>query len=823
MRSSVPVYSSGLSDSRADPSREGPALRWQRALGLLLLGFVFWTSKLNVGVPLTQGRTDHSWCWVMIDAFRTGKAFGTDLVWTYGPLGGIQSGLWVAEIEPARMYLWEVGFKGLIAAITVALFLQVRGSWSRALFAVTYVLIPTEGNVWSMLAVAASAALLVARISRPWAQLLLTFPLAVLALEKMTGFVLAGACAAIAAAVLFLEKDRRGALRVAGSYASWMAILWCGVCRQSLLHFPMWVTRSMELAGGYSEAMSLDADPGVLSDGRRSVALALLTALAFVACGGRSWRALGALAAWLLAGFLAYKAGFVRALDHPMIYFLTIAPLAYVLLAPSAAEGARRVLPGWVFASLRHVLALHAFYTGLMIGAPNALALHERVVTSSFQQSLSVAYVRDPGALPKEYEPLIELAKKQFELPRVKSRVGDATIDVLPFQQGVAVLNGLKLHVRPVIASYATFTPRLAELNARFFERPDAPQFALLELMNLDYRAPTMDDAAALQVLARDYEPVACDMDDLLLQRRPDAPRGGFAERTTLLEREIAFDEVIDLPARGNPHVLALDVRYSLLGKLRTTVDQAPPLFARADLDDGRQVRFRVIPGILRGGIIFDPWIGGNVDWATWRSGGPVGRPVRLLIETPVAPWMYASTVTLRYVEAPDLAATDTPREALPCDTLFDTLPARIDPPTAGKPVTFPEGRARLLPAPSTMVFFVPAGRLRVTGFHGLVPRSYTKRKSDGARFSMTLVSDGRVLATAWEHTLDPRRVEADRGHQTIDVQVDVPESCELHIATDGGPSGDITDDWAYLGALRITDDKGVVVPGWIDFRHEAK
>ncbi len=665
--------------------------------------------------------------------------------------------------------------------------------------------------MWGLISIASVAMLLLDGLSRRWVLCLAPFPLAVLALEKSTGLVLCGIVVACACASLALERQRKSALLCLGSFVGWLALMWL-VCGQSLANFPMWVSRSMEIASGYSEAMSLDAVPETQTDGRVSIALAFAMCVARLACGVRRARDAGVVAAWAASMFVAYKAGFVRAADHPMIYFLAAPPLAYLLFTP---EGAR-VWPARILAGLRHVLALHAFWTGMLLLQPGALSLHTRIAQVSLQSTLSAAYVLHPEQQRAEIGPQLQIARTKFELKRIKPHVGDATVDVVPCQHGVAVLNGLNLTVRPVIQSYATFTPHLAELNARFFESERAPRFVILELFSLDYRPTTLDDAAALQVLARDYAPVLCDMDDVLLERLPPERRGRPLKRTTRLERTLHFGDTVELAGiEGRAHVLELDVRYTLAGKLRTTLDQAPPLFIVVSLDDGRIFRSRIVPGMARGGFIADPWIGLNSDWLQWRGGEAVARPVRIALERPAAAWMYQDEVRMKYIEAADLEPDPQfARLVAPCDSMFDTAPLRVVPKTASHMVTFPDMRARAVDVPSSLVFSVPAGHLRLEGLFGLMPRSYTKRDSDGARFSAVLVRDGVDLATVYERTLDPRNIATDRGHVRLDTWFDSDAPSELHLRVDGGPAGDTRDDWPYWGAVRITDEAGRIVPG---------
>src|SRR5690349_20615414 len=90
---------------------------------------------------------------------------------------------------------------------------------------------------------------------------------------------------------------------------------------------------------------------------------------------------------------------------------------------------------------------------------------------------------------------------ERWDLPRVRARAALETLDVFEDSQGIAMLNGLNFHPRPVFQSRWAVTPELLELNRAFYAGERAPEFALFQL-----EAPARDAKAFDELLLR-YRP----------------------------------------------------------------------------------------------------------------------------------------------------------------------------------------------------------------------------------------------------------------------------------------------------------------------------
>jgi hypothetical protein len=341
------------------------------------------------------------------------------------------------------------------------------------------------------------------------------------------------------------------------------------------------------------------------------------------------------------------------------------------------------------------------------------------------------------------------------------------------------------------------------ELNSRFLESDRASEFVLFHLETIDSRLPTMDDALALQVLLRDYRPVLTEKEYLLLHREPGRKQ---PQPAPVIEREIAFGEKVDLSgAEGRCHLLRLDVRYSLAGRIRRLVDCAPPLFVEVEIDSGETRKLRIVPGMMRAGVILDPLLSTQYDWIAWHAGEKVARPVALRVLEPESPWMYRDRIGFELLSADGLEPQVRP----------DLLESFLYSPFETKPVEVHSGGTRtiqqvgevpvlLVHAPSEMRFDVGAGVHTLTGRFGFLPDATAGPGTDGARFSAVLRDASGDERVVFERFLDPQRVPEDRGLQKTQAQFELDAPASLFLRVDPGPKGDVCRDWTCWTEIRV-------------------
>ncbi len=763
----------------------------RRGSGLLLaiLVLCLWLARMVLPGDVAYGPLDGSWARCLGRALADGMRCGVDWVFTFGPLGFLSTASYSAELFEVKLYLWEGAFGLLVAIVLARAGAGIGNGVLRALWFAVAILSPLDPDAQGFLPIAAALAWLSSESGAKNAAIAIcALVLAGLSLVKFS-FAIAAVVAVAAAVAVFLARGRtRSAVALALAFPLLLAAGWIAA-GQRLADAPVYVARSLEVARGYSEAMSLPSPPAALQ-----VALALI-ACAVAAAWIGAGRGAGRRARMFAAGgqiailFVVWKAGFVRARDHTAIFFLFVAsaPLLY-----ETARDSKRALERVSFGAR---FACTAFGAGLLLvaGTPIPKVLEAR--TDSIHR-----IVEHAGALvaPERFRSAVVAAlpksEEAMDQPRARAIVGDRSIDMIENLQTVLFRNGLSWTPRPVFQSYAAFTPGLAELNARFLEGARAPEYILFFLRPIDGRLATMDDAAALQVLARDYEPILDERGRLLLRRSRD--RSLPAARERVLESSIALGERIDLPRLpGRCHVLSLDVRPTVAGSVATFLAAAPELWLEIGLDDGTTRTTRIVPSMMRTGVIFDPAIRNQLDWVAWVEGRKLPRPTSLRVVARSGAWTWKRRIGVAIDRADDLVPRPRPEiVAGLAYSIFPTLPkqvrSEIEPDrriVQGKEVV-------TLSADAELVFDVPSGARRFHGAFGLVGAMNPPKPRGAVVFTIALARPGEAESELLRVTLDG---SASNGPilRTFDVSSELaaPAKLVLRSKRDSDAVGDLS------------------------------
>jgi hypothetical protein len=109
--------------------------------------------------------------------------------------------------------------------------------------------------------------------------------------------------------------------------------------------------------------------------------------------------------------------------------------------------------------------------------------------------------------------------------------------------------------------------------------------------------------------------------------------------------------------------------------------------------------------------------------------------------------------------------------------------------------------------APSELVFHPAPGARQVRVVAGLPDAAFAPGSpavTDGITVEILAVSAGGLRQVLHHRQLDPAHTAADRGPQTITVDLPQPFSGELLLRLGNGPSGNPTNDWAYWASVDI-------------------
>lgn len=491
------------------------------ALGGAAAALLAWHIGMNAaGIGL-----DASWNAGLTMAVHQGLQFGREIVFSYGPLGFLQS-----------PFVYYSGL-GLVAFLfTAALYVCFCIALVRALARV----LP--------LAVAALLGFLVVGALPLIEQPPLLAVLAAMAMlerersqRAVDAFLLAGASYAAVEALVKLSTGpiiaavflvaligmRAGRLRIAAFLvllAAEIVVLWL-LCGQSLGAIPDFLANTKQIVSGYSSAMVSESDVAQWKVIVASAAAALTTVALVVACWFGSFRDRRArIAGAVLSGLVAFtifKEGVVRTDAGHLSLFFSSAAVIWI-----AIPWSRRLWPVLVGGALAIALA------GAPV-RPEAVTAHLHVVENvrdAWEQARNVLS-------PARRQALVEAGRSGLQAtydldPQAQAALQGHSVSIEPWEAGAAWAYGYEWDPLPVFQNYSAYTAKLDLLNAEAVESPDGPERILREnplavfpefpTEDVDDRFPSWDPPQQARAVLCNFMPLHEDERWQVLGRVPD-------------------------------------------------------------------------------------------------------------------------------------------------------------------------------------------------------------------------------------------------------------------------------------------------------------
>lgn len=602
--------------SNAAPTR----LRRVGASGWVLGALVAIASwNVPVGPPGTG--LDESWQAALYMSAERGLRFGSQIVFTYGPLGFLKiPSLWYQGLAIVA-FIYSAALE-LLLAVSLMWVLRRALPSAAAVLVAFFVLVLTPGRESAVALIVLWCLVLLAGPAPPLARraVLLGGPLLgaaeTLALPR-SGLVilLAGGIAvtadALAPRARRWEDDQPSPLATAGPgrrarhpwvvpagylAAAVLAVLAMWVLAgQPLGDLPGYVRNQAQIISGYSEAMGTSSAQNLYAPEIIGLALILAGAAALAVPPGRGRIAAAAVGA--VASFSLYKEAVVRQdSGHQQILFATG---AVILLAAAGVRGRRGAVPVIVLA-LAFALA-----TSRPPGSSSSLS----PFTHASDAVHDVRLLASPATRQFDSEILMAL-RYQLDAQTLALLRGH-TVHVDPWEAAVAWLERLRWDPLPVFQGYSAYTARLDGLNAAALSSPGGPQRILRENTllvdaqhespGLDGRAPAWDPPGAALAMLCNYAPLRTTARWQVLGRT--AARCGVPALVATLTAAPGRAVTIPAPRAGGLVVARLSgAGVGGLERLRALLYRARLRFVTVN---GRQ-SFRLVPGTAGDGLLLD-------------------------------------------------------------------------------------------------------------------------------------------------------------------------------------------------------------------------
>jgi hypothetical protein len=452
-----------------------------------LIGLLTWPiSSIAPGIG-----PDPSWATGLYLAFEDGLHFGTEVVFTYGPLGFLE----VPGLQDGGLWMLAFVYQALIhMAVAISLLWAARRALPLALAAgLCYLMlvIGPIGGVASLLALIWCIAALSDR-APSFALPLVIFAGGSLAAIELLGKANTGVAvlAFCAIAALCSGELRRSLPWFAGIVLFGFTALWFG-SGQAISNLPDFLSNSYQVVSGYSIAMSNDVGEVAWERGFALAAIALLLAAAAIATRHDPMpKRIGSLALVGLFSFFVFKQGFVRQGPGGGFNFFILmlgAAIAIAWRLPDQLGSLPRRLPALLLIAPMAALAIAALPTPFLPSLkPGDHVTNLREKLHAFVSSSEREHIRDEARAAM-------LASYQLD-QRTLQLIGDRSVHIDPWEIGVVWAYGLNWRPLPVFQDYTAYTPTLDHLNADTLNSPDGPERILRE--NAKLSVPNIPDSS---------------------------------------------------------------------------------------------------------------------------------------------------------------------------------------------------------------------------------------------------------------------------------------------------------------------------------------
>jgi hypothetical protein len=565
----------------------------------------------KVGLPMGVG-LDHSWVFGINYFFSNSIRMGTDVIFTYGPLGFLIHAIPLGinyEIALAFWTITHLVFSWLLLSLVWS-YHKTSALWIKLLSTLLLIVFINSLKLELIpIFFVFTSTLLYTWENKPQYALLAAFSATLACLIKIgTGIV----CFLIMGSLYILTKR---------SLKEHQKLIFVLISTVITTYLTIWVllygdlggsfdflSTNKELVKGYSSAVSIYIP---LKESFIFLGIANYILCIFLWKNHFPKIIHLSLALPLLAWF---KYTFGRADPYHIIQFWIIL-LALSMFLLLFLKRSRDLIPYGLFITVSWALAL-----GLYEWTPNKLY---KPPLQLFAQTLSDKTFRLDGynnfysslLSSNRKEHLIKLSKNTLQKdlldPSILEYVGNNTVDIYPWELSIIPANQLNWKPRKVIQSYYSFTQSLDQTNSISVSKKTSAKYLIWHNTNfgsIDQRYLLNDEPKTIYQILKNYKIGLTTKDFVVLEKTDQSLLG---EPQFLFTSEHLWDQWIDVP-EGTKEIIQGDVSITrtLLGKLKRQIFKEEPFHITYRLENNHETRYRMVPDTAVNGIWMNPFIG---------------------------------------------------------------------------------------------------------------------------------------------------------------------------------------------------------------------
>lgn len=190
---------------------------------------------------------------------------------------------------------------------------------------------------------------------------------------------------------------------------------------------------------------------------------------------------------------------------------------------------------------------------------------------------------------------------KKYIPERILNTIGNATVDIFPWDISYLIENNLNYKPRPIIQSYSAYTQYLQQLNYDSYIN-DGPEYIIYDYESIDRRYPFGDETKLSMLIVKNYS-IADSFESngrsrLLLKKRSDAIKPLNIE---LVETR-TFDIKDRFPIVEGTNMVKVHVKYHSAGRKAAMLDRPPAIDLCVYISNGHEFVYKTSMELLKAG-----------------------------------------------------------------------------------------------------------------------------------------------------------------------------------------------------------------------------
>lgn len=184
------------------------------------------------------------------------------------------------------------------------------------------------------------------------------------------------------------------------------------------------------------------------------------------------------------------------------------------------------------------------------------------------------------------------------------------TNDVYPVNLTILPANNLLWQTRPIFQSYASYTPKLDQINADFFANHKSADYLIwteLDMLSIDNRYLLNDEPLSIYQILNWYKPIAEEKDNIILKKQ-NHPQ--LTSPQIIQQSKITWDQWISVPKNKYAIIRAeIQIQRNLLGGLKRWIYKEGDINIYYQLANGKVIIHRLPPDNAISGVWISPYL----------------------------------------------------------------------------------------------------------------------------------------------------------------------------------------------------------------------